>query len=451
MFLLILPNEILYQIWSEIHPEDIANFLVTCKSIYQLSGAALRRYRDHRRLYSQLDLVSPQHEHFLKAITQIPEICAYRTSVSFKPFVHPGTSDTSKYREFSRPHLKTLFTHIDLCRYIPPRHKKQWQNAVYQGDGGTLVALLLISLPNLRTLKLPYLDISEFWHFHPMMKSVVSDSEGSGALKFLSRVDLSPSRYRPNMSYLNSLSIPALFAALPSMRILIENENRTEWSLDGRELPRNGCIDISIKKPVNSFEFISFFTAIKHNLRSFSYWWPITAGQRYRWRPKYILEGLQPFRASLEQLTLVSNQRIYNDILAEQLRAGNDILFVGSLHEFVALKSLTIDSWLLLRGTANWEAQPNFKTLNNRLVDLLPSSCEELVLRTCQYREGAQWERYVLEYERIRSQFEGLREEKLTKLPRLRNITIQTHLSPIYAPWLAGYNCPELEIRVEML
>ena len=141
---------------------------------------------------------------------------------------------------------------------------------------------------------------------------------------------------------------------------------------------------------------------------------------------------------------------------------------MGSLREFAVLKSVTIDSWLLVRGAARWEEELEAESLlldddsnhhhsNSKLVDLLPASCEEVVLRNCQFRRAAKREEHELGYRRVRAQLEGLEdEEKGEKLPVLRMVTIKTNSDPrLFAPWLEDVKkkCEGVgvEIRVQYL
>ena len=437
MSLLILPNETLYKVWDEIHPNDIVNFMLTCKTIHQLAGPALRRDREYRQRYHLLTLRCVDHESVMRAVTQCPREQAYRRRLHIEP--EQNASVPAAWRVLP-PYLQAVYKLIDRCRYIVPESKALWKTKVGSvGSEGALIALLLVSLPNLRTLILPYWRISDAWLIQLVMQHVVADAEGSDALQALSRANLSSHGYYSRGSLPNDLGFLALFAALPSMRTLVEIEGPGAPT----EPPKDGRIDISIMRPLNTFEFLAFLSGVK-NLRSFSYWWPTTGEQTHRWTPSYIVQGLQPFCGTLEQLTLASNRRIY----IQRLRQGEGDLFVGSLRGFTALRSITIDSWLLLRGAARRTEDLATEKLDNRLIDILPESCEELFLRNCQFRRAAPREDHELGYKRIRSLFLGLRTWKGEKLPKLRTITIKTNSHPRHAPWLYNYKCHGLEVKI---
>ncbi|MCJ1232891.1 hypothetical protein MMC14_000845 [Varicellaria rhodocarpa] len=440
MSLLILPNETLYKVWEKIHPNDIVNFMLTCKTVHQLAGPALRRDREYRQRYHLLRLRCVEHESVIRALTQCPREQAYRRTLEIEPQISASVPSTWRVLP---PYLQAVYKLIDRCRYIVPESKALWKTKVGSvGSEGALIALLLVSLPNLRTLILPYWRISDAWLVQLVMQHMVADSEGSDALQVLSQANLSSYGHASRGSLPNDLGFLALFAALPSMRTLVEIEGPGMPS----EPPKDGCIDISILRPVNSFEFLAFLNGVK-NLRSFSYWWPTTGEQTHRWTPSYIVQGLQPFYGTLEQLTLVSNRRIY----IQRLRQGEGDLFVGSLREFTALRSITIDSWLLLRGAARRTEDLTTEKLDNRLVDILPESCEELLLRNCQFRRGALQEDHELGYKRMRSLFLGLRTWKDERLPKLKTVTIKTNSHPRFAPWLWNYKCEGLEVKLKYI
>ena len=149
----LLPVEIIASIAREVQPQDLKNFVLTCRFVYSASHDALKEYRDLRKQYrqvrvtlrSQAPFMSYYLPELLHKVLESPKLASHVEDLSYIE------DENDKYR---RADFKQLFQErLENLQLNSPERDTWWSNTrQYQCDPGAnqlMVGLLLHHLPHL--------------------------------------------------------------------------------------------------------------------------------------------------------------------------------------------------------------------------------------------------------------------------------------------------------------
>lgn len=322
---------------------------------------------------------------------------------------------------FSDETKEWIFNKVASCPYLADDEINQWTENILSGIRGTICALLITLLPNLRSMKIiasPYEDT-------PLTRIVSRIAEGKFqgrtsqmALGKLSEVDTNHS------GCTTELGMYAPWAALPSMRSLrgrMVKGHRFNWSYSPHT---SGVTDIRYDySSINAASFTELFKCIKA-LRSFTYeGGDYVNGNYVEWDPTGIVTGLILYaKGSLQKLDITYSKEQDPD---------DSGYFLISLAAFEDLRWVRLDVELLYKTNSDdwnvastdehshetglddyhyaYEAQP--------LIDILPASIETLELVG------------VLSERNTASLMARLPELKQERVPRLEKIVFEGNCS----------------------
>lgn len=168
-----LPNEILKALTDFIHPLDLIAFVTTCKTNHTLAASRLKEHRELRDKYRAIGVIDRgasratlcyKHPYdLLYDLDRSPWLACYIRAVSFQPEDGDGhtpepdwvsgcsfTPDTSAKLDS----LCTKPSEIIRTLSLSDAERVTWHTALDKGDHSASFAVLLLVLPELRSLSL---------------------------------------------------------------------------------------------------------------------------------------------------------------------------------------------------------------------------------------------------------------------------------------------------------
>ena len=396
--LLDLPNELLEGILSCIAPNDLDNFVLSCKLLHKLATLRLQEHKVLKRDLTRVDNRRPfkanQISELLHHILVMPFKADYVQQVYiddwhwrfFDPNEDDEAAESCPHHLYADNTMQAFKTAVQKTDSIPIGDKERWISRIECGDENPVLGLLLSKLHYLTSINISLTSMEDRFLFQ-ILEGAIKEP-GSPSFSRLLEVEISGISLE-----MHNLCLLTIFAALPSVtslkarRLFGEDWHHhkafslTPHSSNLRDLDLEGC-NISCS---------AFFNLIKSakSLRSFTYSYPEYSDRCYRsetppaftWACAALFEYTS---TSLEELTLCGYQFIPNPKTSE-----------CSFRSYQILRVLTID-YALLMG--------NKILATNNIVTVLPASLEILNLFGCHidnasFKELVKWTIKVKERE----------------------------------------------------
>ena len=405
--LLDLPNELLCQILDEVKPNDIENFSMSCKRIYDHATKRLERHKLLKKQYTIVQNVTGPFagaNHFSKLL--------------YVSLIEPRKADYVRHiyielrdRSIATPEedlehgyfdpraestMEVFEKAVRSTDSIPSTEKQRWIDQIYNLE--TVVALLLPRLTFLTNITILIIfDIDDF--LLPTLRRIAKDPH-SPSLCSLREVEILG---LPELQ----LSLATAFAALPSVVSLKSSGLRGDGDQVGCLLAA-GCSNLqSIKLDADwTLPCAALTNLIKstRSLRSFSYGQyslgghPLEGSDVTSFTFTWLRAALFQYASiSLEELSLRS---YYLDYEHRKER---------SFKNFQRLRVLDIDLAILI-GT-------KIRALD-LIVTLLPESLEILTLFACKFPDTASFKELVMR----------MLQEKGNHLPLLKQLCFEASI-----------------------
>ena len=445
--LLDLPNEIVILIANVVHAAEIESFSSCNKRIHWLSEEALKKHKRMKAQYGELDFGGcapwlwtsrrqgrrPNPIFFLRNILNDDNLAHYPTKL-FISEVTGQVEDWSlwslewqeemqeKIMEALADCRDSITTKVEGCPYIEPEERQCWIQEIFGGSEATLLALLILYLPNLRSITFANTCWAELERLEQLTAKIAVATRES----------------KPNPCPLDKLSHLGLervcnlfedrpgtpIMGLPSLRRL-SGDSVTGHDLKWSEpYPSTDIADISlIRSHIDVHSFKSILSNVK-GLQTFKYSFAIYSSYWILdWDPRSIVQILQTYAThSLKSLDLT----IYSVYLGNNMGAT----FVDCLPDFQALKRVRLQHNMFVEMIPTPTSRTNrpialdkeaeasplevAEKRIHRLVDLLPASIE-IVDLICPLRGKTE----------ALAMMEGLPELKESRLPRLSALRME--------------------------
>ena len=446
--LLDCPNEIVIPIIDLVHAEDtddIVSFSCCNKRISLLSEGMLKKHKEMKE-YRELEFGNHTNHQtidvglFLRAILNNEALARYPTKIHIRECF--GTFyDRSRTWQWEEHDVTVaaladcrdaILAKIEACPYIEPRMQGCWTRNIFNGKESTVVPLLMLYLPNLRSITISN-SIGNLSFLRQLISNIATANRTNTQnlptpLSKLSHLRL---EFEDTRSSVFKTSLPdwlRIVAGLPSLRRLSGKavnghcSNRTE-PCPGTELTAINFTSSDID--VKIFRYILSRTK---SLQTFTYSYEGLPHNRANWEPRTLVQLLHTHAAhSLKTLDLTS----LSD--AGPHNAKPDATFVDCLHGFRVLKQVRLDHNMFIENPpipkfkATKAYRPNTLDLElyvlrhghaektiHRLVDLLPVSIETVDL-VSPLRGKVE----------ALAMMDGLPELKQSRLPRLKGLRLE--------------------------
>lgn len=376
-----LPEETILAIWPYIHPNAVESFALTCQRIHNLGAKAITEHNRLRIIYQTLvnepsqdtqeELIrAPRSELLINPVVDImreSRIAYYVEEVRMQSCSACWDSifiDSQRKRETYR-HLHVLSRLLEGCKYIRQSEITQWWDQIKIGNEDPMLGLLLSILPNVRTIIFdPYLMVSSLCLV--LIRRMAQDPK-SLALSRLNEVTIESLE----LGGPEDLTALATFALFPSVSkivgVNIADDGRSDCGFKADRFrpefpPKASNVKILEFQDTDlASETFNLVLWMFKSLESFTYT-PCPAA--------WDLEAIHKFKsfAIRRALALHSKESLKNLIL---LACDRKKEYMGTIHDFKCLASLTTDWGLLLPpGTID----------SCTLAAALPQSIEEVTL-----------------------------------------------------------------------
>ncbi len=421
-----LPDELLLDIIVGLQRDDLENFTLTCKRLFNVGHASLQEHRTLKQKYSKIlsgtllredfeeDVYRKHPIHLLLEVLENPTIVEY----PIKMIVGDCEHEDNEYHDEDTvmPDCReAISAAVSQCAYVRPRQRESITNEIILGRVDATVALLLTILPNLVSVEFYNLSTNSVYLLDVLwsiagtqlgiqVETVVDENaestrdesanedveensfEGSQALTKLTHILVD--RYDPGMEGNEDFCLLAPFVALPSARSLSGAMIEGSWfPTFGRRL-ESGLKDITLTESCFDPEVFDLFISKIAALTSFTFHFARTVRSETEWNPRSIIQSLTKHQGdSLEKLDLAGDDR------------GKEH-FIGSLTEFRNLKVIRIESTMFIEeakvtvddkppNSMSWpfnlvdrslSAQAHDVEQVHRVVDLLPRSVQTLTM-----------------------------------------------------------------------
>lgn len=441
MSLLAFPNEITLRIISYIHLSTIVSFALTCKTLHQVSCAALRRHASLKSQYSVLCFGTDDYDAndiwkqrignqihplvFLDRLLESPiELAYYPTELQLEP-THsrdPNNDEDEKPGVLKDEILRILnvrrseISQLVLdCPFIASDHRENWcllLSHVERLSVDAFIGIIVSLLPNLQSITI--LDVSyRIERFRELVTAIAianqdSTSEGHGkALTNLTECAVD----RTDTEMGEDFTLYAPFAALPAMRSLHGN------MIDGEDFtylgePWDAKSRIEEIKIGNSAISSSAFTSLLERIESlerFTYHHAGSIVGSGRYEVTGMMNALREHAShSLQQLDLTADQ---DSLVGDD----EDEQWIGSLKCFQKLRVIRVDDNVFQKPIpeSQFDGALDEGFCHEevaRVVDVLPASVRVLKLAP------------EMKSEHAKKLWNGFVEEREEKLPELRKI-----------------------------
>lgn len=418
-----LPNELLLQVIDWTDPDDLESLSACCKQIHLLAEGRIKQHKTFKDRYTTITFDDADSKDrtvihpfvLLESVLLEPRIAHYPSVINLRSWpTKPTRSPHYLYPhtlslEVAQRRAKTIHEEIKHCPYLrPDQNAHGLESEVQHGNPDAAIALLLTLFPNLQALHATqHLTLfTSVWNMilniQHAQRKLPPDAKLSQAFSKLTQVDISPSSETLNIDRTENL---VLLSGLPWIQtIRVSNM----FCPNHRGIPSEyqGFVDVAATE-VSIFEsaidprILAGFLSNARSLKRFTYHHQPRGTLYVEWNPLLLSNVLQKTASdTLQHLDLTSSVQDFHTTLDTSPQ-------VCSLRGFSTLKKLRIDSALL----ASDESYGISGTKG--LVDLLPSSLEELVIVDKSDEEKAM------------ARFEGLAELKQIFLPKLTRVMFE--------------------------
>ena len=453
--LLNLPNEVLLIIVNDVHRDDIENFALSCKIVFELSQNALAKHRS-RKKHAKTTLQAHPHDdiyslaclnvhpfQFLRQLPDDEELAPYITSVHVhtrRPYWdrdineddedgdnrHKDSDDDCNHwqRQFERitePYLhKVCNTLRDVSNRMDEDHSMEHILRILFGDPGSTIGLILCLLPNLTKFPIhgfSYRESTLANILRQVLGSTTKSARSSGVLSKLSVLEVS--QRATGVPYMENFELYETLSRLPSL----QSFKGTELTYIG---PQDNIFptDADQACPLESIDLVECDIEWSHAAALFGKTKRLKSLRQYR----YVAEDFdydydtKPMITWLKCHALETLESLIVNFGPAIVEEGDvDLRTVLSLREFKVLKSLEVPAAMLLIDPS---LRSNFKSSGSKrsLPLLLPLSLERLMVAPSipnRYRCLPNYEQLLGEM------FYDLAEAKKCALPNLKEIEFQ--------------------------
>ena len=176
-----LPNELVYEIASYVMPEDIENFSVASKRIFDVAWPFLKEHRQLKKRYAAFDNIGnsivgdrrfetlrrrddeittncSSAESLSDLLTEVltnRKVAQYIKELRLERWSHRWRSETFKiWKDERTPHTEEQFSLFKqaLSKYVLPEKLETWIEMLELGSEDPITSLLLILLPNVNSI-----------------------------------------------------------------------------------------------------------------------------------------------------------------------------------------------------------------------------------------------------------------------------------------------------------
>ena len=234
-----LPNELIIEIWRHLRdPEAIASFAVASKKINSVGSPYIE---EHNRLRfehssfgsSDTDNCSGLAE-LLDTLLLNPRAALYVRDISIDgwrevwdirdPFAYYDGSE-SRHIEYDDQTMELFIKAVKQSPYIRKDDVESWVEELQGGDEGGVLSLILMRLPNLKSLEISKMGASGFHLFTTILR--IAESQDADTLSRLRYVQL-------RRIYFAVSGFIQAFSALPSVKAIRVSGpcDEDDWDVD---------------------------------------------------------------------------------------------------------------------------------------------------------------------------------------------------------------------------
>lgn len=412
-----LPNELVLKILWQTDPRDLESLSLITKHVYYLATQLLHEHRGLKRRWSCLtpregdapDDVGNWYAEYLITMLRNPRIALYVTDFHPKYALSHWTEldedpDPEELSTCHLPYHPAMFDQIEHAvrgtDMIPSDQVDEWIAKIRHGDEDPIIALLLLHLPSLQTIRY---NLSHE-RMQSKVKTAIQNIVRTGKQPYLSQLkevtlDFEWQWYRDRTERCNLIQA---FMTLPSVQILhVESlivQEGTIRKLDLSDLGKGSNVaELSFTRGFIGTTTLCPLIEQTRCLKSFTW----DTGQEY---------GDETLHSSLLNDALVASAGSTLENLT--LRAhGHQTTSLGSLHDFECLRELEFDVAILFNPDGS-----DIKTWPKRL----PPSLEKLSL-------ALEDEHIMQTPENFCEAFRCLLRARNEQTPRLKDILILMH------------------------
>ena len=468
--LLNLADELLCLILKHVRPNDIDNFLLSCKRLY---GTASNKFVDNHtwlKLFLKtidsalpwyttpklLDLVldDPCKADYIKAMVVRPWRVEYDMTTLPR---HGLTGQTRRsWYPYSSDRMRAFEQCIENTKCIKAVEKDRWIRYIRDGDKTPLFALMFLRLHHLTSLVIAVTDLEDLFMLQTLQQ--IAKDPHSLSLSRLRHVEIYRQYQSRSLSRAQDVQYLLACAALPCIVSVTGYELYEPLPMDVHEEPSNDEESSGVlcdpKSGQDAFELGSQTSSLQHlkvqgcmirrdtlgklirsarSLRSFTY---VHCMRHHCMSPHCLsphcmrphciryrqeVEDVDPSHAWVREVLSVSASTTLEKLVLDNSLCPLPRLFCGTeldFSNFIHLRTLTIAHSSLV-GLNFW-AVDNIPTL-------LPASLETLVIRNFRI-ESYDWLGQVVDQ---------IAKAKVTSLPRLWELTFEdaySETAPFFDP-----------------
>jgi len=227
-----LPNELISKILHQTAPSDIEALSAISTNVHLQAARLLREHRELRKQYTILRTPASGSDEeegnwlagLLMMILHNPRIALYITELHLNfwqdswDVLHSGhhsPASVSRYHlSYPTDMLEQFEETTRSMELILPREVDGWMNAIRRGDEDPIIALLLLHLPNLRSLAYElYCQPSQ----HKVLKTIrrIGEAKNQPRLLELKEVNLD---YESRWEHTETCDLSSAFMSIPSVQ-----------------------------------------------------------------------------------------------------------------------------------------------------------------------------------------------------------------------------------------
>ena len=410
-----LPNELITQIWSHVlEPKDVERFALVSKSILAL---ARKFIEEHQRLKDMFSILYFEDENsrygsppakFLAGILRNPRAALYVDKIWIEGWKTawdhlanvPLNMVINHHLPYPQQTMQLFEEAVTTSSFIPESDAAKWISEIRQGDERNILALLVTLLPNVRSFGVD--GVTAGGRRLAEMIRQIGVSPNTTALSQLTEVEVGCSD--PGFVH-NDFNWVMHFSSLKSVKFI-------QGILVGQ-------LDIG-------FEYLFLLPPKWSNVTSlnledchindkqmFLYLQCLAALETFTYRAAHLTKRYDPFWLCTALATHAGNSLKTLQILSKNGKGSH----MGSLAGLNVLTILCTEYRMLLHY--------DIKAFDERLVEMLPPSIEEVVLKHYDRYDLGVLQRLVLK----------LCELKAERLPNLKVLMFLIDKEKVVGPW----------------
>lgn len=215
-----LPNEVIIMIAESVLPGDIVSFSATSKNLQHLSEPFLRKDREMKRKYRNYicNRRSRQVSRLLHDIILQPSVALYVKCLTVETGCDVWDQDEPKPSHTGYLQQKMVSLKKAVAGSLSTHEVSEWATAIGRGEEGPLLALLLLQLSNVATIKLRGSGDTCERLFQTLKR--IPETSGAPRLSRLTTLEINSRNSGPDL-WCDDWRAINVFAALPSLRSVV--------------------------------------------------------------------------------------------------------------------------------------------------------------------------------------------------------------------------------------